>query len=375
MLTLFREMGSRVHLPLLLLALFFIVHVAADSGPSSVQFKNWYPGFRHYLNYQLDHACADARADYYNTSIQHTNCSYCRPQQLANCILNNLDEVTKANAASAAVILGLLPSTLSLVGLSYLDTGLLAHKRPLLAFLLASGSPAVSPIRTYDYRDPADILQIYQGAIKSPTLGTGAAIAVSAVEYALAIATVTNLVVATYMLSVRTICSFAAEVAYMPVIWPFLALLIHFVGTIALSLRVRFSEPGNQRLSLASIVRREFLPCSLHPVTELQPKKESALFIIIAWCLSTGTVLHLILGTLVLSSLLFISTQDAVMVAAQYLGSTLVCRMILMFELAGLRETVQVKELKEKDDDSAGLLQQKGVYVPLRDLGGHEQLS
>jgi hypothetical protein len=40
---------------------------------------------------------------------------------------------------------------------------------------------------------------------------------------------------------------------------------------------------------------------------------------------------------LVLSSLLFIGVIQALSVAAQYIGSVLVCRLIIMFELAGLR--------------------------------------
>jgi hypothetical protein len=45
-------------------------------------------------------------------------------------------------------------------------------------------------------------------------------------------------------------------------------------------------------------------------------------------------------GTLVFSSILFISAQDAVKVAARYLASTLVCRVILMFEIMGMRTVI-----------------------------------
>jgi len=61
----------------------------------------------------------------------------------------------------------------------------------------------------------------------------------------------------------------------------------------------------------------------------------------IAVCLNWAAVLlayaHWISGTLVFSSTLFIGTLDAVAVIARYLASALLCRMILLVELAGMR--------------------------------------
>ena len=85
----------------------------------------------------------------------------CLPGNVVNCILNNAPESLKANTAAAAVLLGLLPTTLSLVGSSTIETGLLALRRPALAGLLAAGAPAVSPIRTFEYCDPKDILRTH----------------------------------------------------------------------------------------------------------------------------------------------------------------------------------------------------------------------
>ena len=46
---------------------------------------------------------------------------------------------------------------------------------------------------------------------------------------------------------------------------------------------------------------------------------------------------HWIFGTLVFSSALFIGTLDALGVIARYLASALVCRMIMLVEIAGIR--------------------------------------
>lgn len=53
--------------------------------------------------------------------------------------------------------------------------------------------------------------------------------------------------------------------------------------------------------------------------------------------LAVMTSCHVILGTLIFSSMLFISTRDAVYVLGRFMCSVLVCRILLMYELAKLR--------------------------------------
>ena len=52
---------------------------------------------------------------------------------------------------------------------------------------------------------------------------------------------------------------------------------------------------------------------------------------------------HWIFGTLVFSSTLFIGTLDAFGVIARYLASALICRMVLLVELAGMRAVEKVE--------------------------------
>ena len=56
---------------------------------------------------------------------------------------------------------------------------------------------------------------------------------------------------------------------------------------------------------------------------------------------------HWIFGTLVFSSALFIGTLDALGVIARYLASALVCRMIMLVEIAGIR-AVEEEETAER---------------------------
>lgn len=53
---------------------------------------------------------------------------------------------------------------------------------------------------------------------------------------------------------------------------------------------------------------------------------------------------HLVFGTLVFSSLMFIATLDATKIVLRYMVSGLLCRFVLLYELSGMRAA----EVEEK---------------------------
>jgi hypothetical protein len=69
--------------------------------------------------------------------------------------------------ASAGVLLGLTPTILAAVGSSTDETAVLftLSKRPLLAIFLAGGSPAVFPMRSFEYQDPIKLLRERRGRV------------------------------------------------------------------------------------------------------------------------------------------------------------------------------------------------------------------
>lgn len=58
---------------------------------------------------------------------------------VAECLLDKTPEVFKAGMAAASVMLGLLPTILSLAGSSTVEVGLVALRRPLACFTLGNG--------------------------------------------------------------------------------------------------------------------------------------------------------------------------------------------------------------------------------------------
>jgi hypothetical protein len=153
-------------------------------------------------------------------------------------------------------------------------------------------------------------------------------------------------------------------------------LFSHTFGALAVWLRVKIEDlpsgdghhageseftnrPGYGKHAMESkfrrLLRQEFSLSSSHDRGELSAKPETNFFLFISWFTSTGIILHIIYGTLILSSTLFISARDALGVVGQFLGSTLVCRAILTYELRGIRMVVTAKkEEEEQEEGTAG---------------------
>ena len=316
--------------------------------------QNWYPTYGNRLRAIVDESCQWQMALYYS-DLQPANCTEstaCKIAPAIDCILDEMKESDKANMAAAAVVLGLLPTTLGLAGSTTTETGMLSLRRPFLAFLLAAGAPAVNPIRTFEYRDPMTMLKARAGTWRvphptsaSPTSRPGIwSIWTVCVQYGFAAAAVANLFWVSWTMAHKTICSWAPEIGWLPVAWAFMSVGIHIAGATAVAMRMRFvraKEVGWWAV-VRSVVRDELTPSALGSERRLQWKPEGWGFYILSWATSTGTVLHIIFGTLIFSSILFIATADAVTVAARYLASAVLCRIILNYELDGISYGAEV---------------------------------
>ncbi|KAB8226089.1 hypothetical protein BDV33DRAFT_186886 [Aspergillus novoparasiticus] len=300
---------------------------AAVAAAAPNQFQHWYKQFRSQIEFVLSNNCSEQYQNYLNKTpgfdpeyqlwYDPTKGS-ALTAPLVSCMLSNLPENVKANMANAGVILGLLPTMLSMLGSNTVDTAILARVagRPFLSLCLALGSPAVIPDRPFEYSN-----------------------------YIVALGAVANIATVCYQLGIQCICNYATEVTAQPLIWAFIIGLIHIGGTIALSLRYRVirSPVGEPHIAPPSLFRRylirEITP-SLYstPPPDVDEIEESYLFLLFSWCVSTGAVVHILYGTMVLSSLLFISVEDALANAGRFLASVVCCRAVLAYELAGLRQ-------------------------------------
>jgi hypothetical protein len=112
----------------------------------------------------------------------------------------------------------------------------------------------------------------------------------------------------------------------------------NFLGALA----VRWRVDVTQKESFLATLKDEF---NFRGEKEANVKwtdvPESKKYVVSSWLASFITVLHLVMGTVVLSSALFISSCDAVTVAVRFLMSAIVFRMILMSELHIMKDAVK----------------------------------
>ncbi|KAI8944046.1 hypothetical protein F4801DRAFT_595243 [Xylaria longipes] len=286
-------------------------------------YDHWYPQYADHFTGVARNSCSVAIQRYQEgdppdlvdgcenvlTQVQ------CASAGVIACLLEHTTEEIKANMAAAAVVLGLLPTTLSLASSSTAEIGLLALRRPILALLLATGAPAVSPIRAFEYREPIHMLR--EEPADSQPWATA------------------NLVQVSWELGTHTVISFSSDNSYLPLLWYLLTLIIHIFGTMAVYVRVSLRSDS---------ACQEFKLSGHQPVAVLRLRKEMPVFFLFSWITSTGTIVHIIYGTMLFSGTLFVGAQDAVLVVLRYFLSTVLCRIILMMEISGMGQSTKVFE-------------------------------
>ncbi|KPM36100.1 hypothetical protein AK830_g10467 [Neonectria ditissima] len=305
------------------------------------QFDEFFPGWNDYLQDIIHNDCKRDYDFYRSGRINASASASSRVTPLINCILVQFPEFRKTEIAASAVILGLLPMILQSLGSTTAETALVGRRHPLLALLLAAGSPAVNVARGSEI---AETLAKFVEVADTPDAIPGVQLAllsahlrpvISILEYLLVGGAVANVVHLTYRLGVNAVVGFAPETIFMLPLWAFLAVVIHVGGLVVLGIRVRAQgaegakHGGKQRQQRASgfpaWVLDEFVPCAFQPAKFLQYRRETIWFPVLSWFLNLGVLAHIVLGTLVLSSLLFFSVKDAVVIVARFAGSAIVC--------------------------------------------------
>ncbi|KAK5655108.1 hypothetical protein OQA88_6007 [Cercophora sp. LCS_1] len=309
------------------------------TSTSTSTFRIWYPEYSAVFQNLLTSTCspeydtwaADLPADPGNLLANGTRTA---GEAVVQCILSSTSEYMKTNMASAAVLLGIMPFALSVLGSSSEESALLyvIARRPLLTTLLVAGAPVVVALRPFEYKSPVGILRSREGRFYS--LNLGPAWFVLCLEYALALASVANVAHVTYQLGVGVTTMILPDSQFLPGLWASTGVVVHIVGALCLKSRLRLLTPKGE-----SIFRSEMTLSSKKSIT-VETIRETKLFLLLSWITSMLTTFHVIFGTLAFSSMQFISVRDAFGVIGRYTASVTLCRVVLMFELSGLRSSV-----------------------------------
>lgn len=309
------------------------------------------------------------------------------------CLVDSLPSSVLPNMQSAQVLLGLTPSLIGLVAPTINELATLMVTRPLLASLLAAGVPTPNLSDLFSSFNPGLVLEdkfapsaivrsIYQ-FFRADREGRTSwawkgALVISCLEYLLAGGILVNMLVSAVDLGRKSNVVWRCNTNFLPLTWTLYGLLVFWIAAAGacaclfapLKIVSRNSEPPISSLEFSTIgvdrsapvydeadTRGGIDPWKLHLVSEfvphlfrthgpawIAPQDPERTTILSEICCVTATTLALGLlayGTALTSSLLYISVDDAAVVVARFLAAALLCRMVVMFELGGMRYVVK----------------------------------
>ncbi|RBR09656.1 uncharacterized protein FIESC28_09768 [Fusarium coffeatum] len=315
------------------LLLTFWYFITPTLARSYSQYQHFFPAWDPILQDQLlTPNCTEPMAQYRNRSDPDRRVGY----GVIDCILETMPEFRKAELASSAVILGLAPAILQLMSASYLDTAMLSFRRPGLAFLLSMASSGVRPLGAGEYDGYIDTMgtEPFRTNFGRPHSSSIPAF-VSGLEYTVATAAVANNAYLAYQLSTWAVCTFAPGQDFLPAVWTVAAVAIHLVGYIAAGLKVTVKEetPGGHS-GIWHGLWAELKPTPWQSrLVVTKDDRHSGWFLVLVSFLYIGDALQVFFGTLILSSLVFISVRDSAVIVIRLTASALFARGILLYEI------------------------------------------
>jgi hypothetical protein len=177
------------------------------------------------------------------------------------CIINNLDEASKASLASGQVVLGLLPTLLAVISPSIAELALVSVHRPLLGALISIGSPGVLQTRIFEYEDPAESLDLpdeYHGVTRlalalGPWSKTTSTV-VSVIQYLLVLGSGANVLWLASELGVRAILSWGCTRSWPVMLWAGFPLVIHTFSAIGYRLTL---DPSTRHIRPPVVLHKQ----------------------------------------------------------------------------------------------------------------------
>ena len=147
------------------------------------------------------------------------------------------------------------------------------------------------------------------GRVQYPQFGPAVQAVVSAAQYNVVAAAVINVTLLVHDLSTKSIFVPSCLATFHPYLWTFATGLIHISRVCAFATRVRVRRPSHHDWRLHGWLSHEVKLCAAHHGVEYELKSESWRSLVLSWVAATATVVHLVYGTLVLSSSTFIDNR------------------------------------------------------------------
>jgi hypothetical protein len=303
-------MSSKKEL-ILLYCLFSLASISFAKGRARESFQHFFGDVKAEITTVLAQNCSSELESYRKEDVTLYG-TWC--VKTYSCVAEHLSGYTSANMAASGVLLGLTPWILSTLGSSTIEMSLLSSRRPVLAFLLVLGSPALLPTKPFEEYNPIEkVLTGKQGQwTPSPLLGPNARRLVM-LEFFLAAGCIGNLAQLSWTLALNTISTMSCDDSDTLVeLWIALAIIAHFLGIITFFSRAEIKVSEREKHSHFRRARhwygllREGRLCVNQEHLDFTWGNENLKFAIWSWLAAVYTVAHLTFGTAVLSSLSFV---------------------------------------------------------------------
>ncbi|RMJ08860.1 hypothetical protein CDV36_011514 [Fusarium kuroshium] len=319
------------------------------------QFKEWYPEWGWIFARILENDCKDEYQLYLTSTTPGTRW-YDKAfwlgagpwsfsvVPLVDCIVEHSSEYQKSGMAAANVIPGLTPAILAALGSTVDETSLLSvfGRRPFLALCLSAGSPGVPPRPLFEYQRFSQLQEKRPGRLRLRSFPFCVEALIWIAEHVVALASIANVATLGYELGSRVIMVFAPELTYLTLLWLFLGTVGHIFAAFALRLRVRIKDPDILESNIW--LKSWIAPWKAGGQTEFTVLPETLAYTCFSGFISLFNAAQIMFGTLVFSSVLFISVRDCMPVVGRLLASVIACRIVLMYELARIRHLCQERK-------------------------------
>ena len=303
-----------------------------------------------------------------------------------DCILANTTETIKANMASAGVILGLMPGILANIGPTPAESSMLTLERPLLSILLAIGAPPMYPGRPFEYWHPLEAMKQPPKRFSNISARYPSYLVVSLLQYIIALSASVNVIAVSLELGMKTVLLWNKTNSYLPLAWVLLSIALHtgtalrlhfFIATVLSSHRHRSPvanhkglNPSHAGLSdpkpghffyrlFSKVIDAETRPCRartklrLPAMSEMEDMEESFFSYLLGISLPLLTLIHVVVGVTIFSSLVFVGVGDTVGIVMRYGVSALAVQLIRCFETTGLHVVyTQMNEFGKSEQSS-----------------------
>ncbi|KAL8301211.1 hypothetical protein RB597_001900 [Gaeumannomyces tritici] len=275
-------------------------------------------------------------------------------RRVIECVMGHMEEFRKLDMAISAVLLGLTPTILQSLACSTLDLAFLSLRRPVLALMLAVGSPIVSPTRAMAFqRGVEEVVAKGAAAAAAPPnaphhhprpLPRGWWL-VALAQYAAAGGCVANMANLSYELGVHAMTVISPRFTHQVALWGALVALVHVGASVGLRLRVRVEgrappdRVAGLPRALAALpgwMRDEVVPSAYNSTMSFSNLHDGLWFSLLSWAASAANVAITLYSTVVLSGLLFFSIRDSLTIVARYMVSVIVCRAVFALERIGM---------------------------------------